>query len=125
MIKIDNEVFDVGIVSIERSVSQKKTFLGTTLDLVKHYDVQGTYYDYSVIFNTKGMNYLEYSRLYEKLTNPVEYYTVEMPYNQGKITFKANLKVGSDTLVSNYTNAKKWGSLKVTFEALEPQKVVE
>ena len=124
MIRIDDDVFNVGIVSVTRKASQKKELIGTTLDLRKHYDVEGTYYDYEVTFNVKGMNSNEYSRLYEKLTTPVEYYEVEMPYNQTTITFKANLSVGSDTLIYNYKNAKKWSSLKVIFEALEPQKVV-
>lgn len=125
MIKIDNETFNVGIVSVERQVSQNKISRGTTLDGIKHYDVLGTYYDYTITFNPKSMSLSEYDRLYEKITEPKEYFVVEVPYGQTTITFKANLSVGNDRMVSNYTNARKWGSLSVTFEALEPQKVVQ
>lgn len=45
MIVIDDVTYKVGIIKITRTASQKLESLGTTLDLRKHYDVKGTYYN--------------------------------------------------------------------------------
>lgn len=122
LITINSNTFDVGIVKITRKASQKAEFLGVTLDMRKHYDVQGTYYDYDVEFYPRAMNVNDYDSLYELLTEPVEYHTVTMPYGQGTITFDARTKVSDDSLKKNFNQMKKWSGFKVTFEALEPQK---
>lgn len=122
MITIDGTNYDVGIVKITRKASQKLENLGTTMDLRKHYDVRGTYYDYDVEFATKHMNLTAYDNLYEALTTPQESHEVTLPYGQSTITFDARISVASDVLINSFTNFKKWGSIKVTFEALTPQK---
>lgn len=122
LLVIDNNTFEVGIVKITRKASLSKESLGTTLDLRKHYDVKGTYYDYDVQFNIKAMNVSDYDMLYELLTEPTEYHTVTLPYGQSTITFIANVKVTEDSLIKNFKQMKKWSGFKVTFEALEPQK---
>lgn len=122
MIKIDNNTYDVGIIKITRKASQNMESLGTTLDLRKHYDIKGTYYDYEVELATTQMNVTDYDNLYEVLTTPTESHIVEMPYGQETLTFEARVSVTADSLISSYTIFKKWGTLKVTFEALTPQK---
>ena len=122
MIIIDNTTYNVGVVKVTRKASMKQEFLGTTLDLRKHYDVEGTYYDYEVIFNATNLTVSEYDNLYEALTTPQESHLVTLPYGQATITFYAKVSVASDSVISSYSNFRKWGSVKVTFEALEPQK---
>lgn len=122
MITIDNNSYNVGIKKITRKASQKIENLGTTLNLRKHYDIKGTYYDYEVEIATQHMNVTDYDNLYEVLTNPQESHIVTMPYGQNSITFEARVSVASDVLVKSYTTFKKWGTLKITLEALTPQK---
>lgn len=122
MITIDGVNYSVGIIKITRKASQKIENIGITLDLRKHYDIQGTYYDYEVELATQHMNVAEYDRLYEILTTPVESHMVVLPYGQSTLNFEARISVASDSLVKNFSTFKKWGTLKVTFEALEPQK---
>lgn len=122
MIQIDNNTYSVGIIKITRKASQKIESLGTTMDLRKHYDIKGTYYDYEVELATNRMNVADYDSLYEVLTTPQEYHTVILPYGQTTLTFEARVSVASDSLISSFSNFKKWGTLKVTFEALSPQK---
>lgn len=122
MIVIDDVTYKVGIIKITRTASQKLESLGTTLDLRKHYDVKGTYYDYEVELATNNLDVGTYDELYEVLTNPQESHVVTMPYGQSSITFEARVSVASDSLVKNYNIFKKWGSIKVKFEALAPQK---
>lgn len=122
MITIDGVNYSVGIIKITRKASQKIENIGITLDLRKHYDLQGTYYDYEVELATQHMNVSAYDRLYEILTAPVESHRVVLPYGQSTLNFEARISVASDSLVKNFSTFKKWGTLKVTFEALEPQK---
>lgn len=122
MIIIDGTTFNVGIVKITRKASQRIDNLGTTMDLRKHYDIRGTYYDYDVEFATKLVSIADYDNLYEALTTPQESHEVTLPYGQGTITFEARVSVASDVLIQSFTTFKKWGSIRVTFEALTPQK---
>jgi hypothetical protein len=50
---------------------------------------------------------------------------VTMPYGQDEISFKASIKTSNDSVIANYTNFRRWNGLKITFEAIEPQKVVQ
>lgn len=122
MITIDNNTYNVGIIKITRKASQKIENLGTTMNLRKHYDIKGTYYDYDVELATQHMNVTDYDNLYEVLTTPQESHTVTLPYGQSNLTFEARVSVASDILIRKFTDFKKWGTLKVTFEALTPQK---
>lgn len=122
MIQIDNNSYDVGVVKITRKASQKIESLGTTMDLRKHYDVKGTYYDYEVELATKHMNVTDYDNLYEAITTPQESHTVTLPYGQTTLTFEARISVASDNLIQSFSTFKKWGSIRITFEALTPQK---
>lgn len=122
MITIDSTSFDVGVIKITRKASQKIENLGVTMDLTKHYDIRGTYYDYEVELATRKMSLADYDSLYEVLTTPIESHIVTLPYGQSSLTFNARVSVASDSLVQSFDNFKKWGTLKVTFEALTPQK---
>lgn len=122
MITIDNNSYDVGIIKITRKATQDIDKLGTTMDLRKHYDIKGTYYDYEVELATYKMQLAEYDNLYEVLTTPQESHIVTLPYGQTTLTFEARVSVASDSLIKSFTALKKWSSLKVTFEALTPQK---
>lgn len=122
MITIDNNSYDVGIIKITRRATQDIDKLGTTMDLRKHYDIKGTYYDYEVELATYKMQLADYDNLYEVLTTPQESHTVTLPYGQTTLTFEARVSVASDSLIKSFTALKKWSSLKVTFEALTPQK---
>ena len=122
MITIDNNDYDVGVIKITRKASQRIENLGTTMDLRKHYDIKGTYYDYEVEFGTRNMSLNDYDNLYEALTTPQESHVVTVPYGQSTLTFECRVSVASDTLIKSFSNFKKWGTLKVTFEALTPQK---
>ena len=122
MITIDNNNYNVGIIKITRKATQNMENIGTTLDLRKHYDIRGTYYDYEVELATSKMRVTDYDNLYEVLTTPQESHVVTLPYGQSTLTFEARVSVASDVLVNSFTNFKKWGTLRVTFEALTPQK---
>jgi len=124
LFKINDVTFDIGIVNITRKPTIDRTSLGTTLDGIKHYKTNGTYYDYEITINTRRMNVTDYDRLYEMLTAPVDYYNVTIPYGQTEKTFRAIVKPGNDSIIQNFSTLRKWGSLKIMIEALEPERVV-
>lgn len=122
MITIDNNSYDVGIVKITRRASQKIENLGTTMDLRKHYDIQGTYYDYDVELATKLMSLDDYDNLYELLTTPQESHTVTLPYGQSTLTFEARVSVASDVLVQSFNTFKKWRKHKSNIRGINSTK---
>ena len=122
LVTIDSTTYDVGVIRITRKASQRVESLGTTLDLRKHYDVKGTYYDYDVEFYPRKMNRVAYDSLYETLTEPTEYHTVTLPYGQTNLTFEARVTTTDDVLKARFGDKTYWGGIKVTFEALTPQK---
>lgn len=122
LVTIDSTTYDVGVIRITRKASQNVESLGTTLDLRKHYNVKGTYYDYEVEFYPRKMNRIDYDSLYEVLTDPTEYHTVTLPYAQTNITFQARITTTQDVLLNRYGTKTMWGGITVNFEALTPQK---
>lgn len=112
MITIDNNTYDVGIIKITRKASMKIENLGTTMDLRKHYDIKGTYYDYEVELATNRMKVTDYDDLYEILTTPQESHIVTMPYGQETLTFEARVSVANDSLIKSFNTLKKWRDLK-------------
>lgn len=112
MITIDSNTYNVGVVKITRKASQRMENLGITMDLRKHYDIKGTYYDYEVELATNNLNLTDYDNLYEVLTTPQEYHTVTLPYGQTTLTFEARVSVASDSLIKSFTAFKKWRNFK-------------
>lgn len=108
MITIDNNTYEVGIIKLDRKASQSIDNLGSTLDLRKHYDIKGTYYDYEVEFATSRMKVADYDALYEVLTTPTKSHIITLPYGQGNLTFEARVSVAADSLIAGYTTFKKW-----------------
>lgn len=122
LFKLDGVEYD-GVVQVIRKARILKNNLGQTLDGKQHYQALGTYYDYEVTLNTKKMNISAYDSFYESLTAPVNEHTVTLPYGQGDITFAASVSIGSDSIVQNFSSFRRWSSLKVTIESLEPQRL--
>ena len=125
MITIDGIGYKIGIIKVTRKATINYENHGTTLDGIEHADPLGTYYDYEVTINTLALNVAEYDSLYEVLTAPVEYHFVTLPYGQESISFRARIKLSSDNINANYKNFRSWTGLKITFEAIEPQRQVD
>ncbi len=89
----------------------------------KNRDVIGTYYNYTLSLDTRGLAVDEYDALYEVLSAPVDYHTIQMPYGQGAITFQAYVSNVDDRLLDKSTGKALWGQMTVTFTALAPQRV--
>lgn len=125
LVVIDGICFNIMIPKngIKRSFSIADTDNSgrlTTGEMVR--DIVGTYYNYTIQFETKYLNTQEYDNLYNKLSAPVEYHTITVPYGQSMLTFKAYVTSGSDTLNYVHNGHKKWSGLSINFIATAPER---
>ncbi len=123
-VNVDGEDFNVGIVSVKRKPRKDSITLGTTLDGTIHKQGVGTYFDYEIVVATKKMNVNEYDRLYEVLSDPVAEHTVTFPYGQEDITILCDISLSDDSVIKDFNNFRRWSSLTITFNALQPSKVI-
>lgn len=86
-------------------------------------DVIGTYYNYTLSLDTRGLAVDKYDALFEVLSAPVDYHNIEMPYGQGTIAFQAYVSNVEDKLLDKSTGKTFWGQMTVTFTALAPRRV--
>ena len=119
---IDGIYYNVRIPEngIKRSFSVADTDnAGRLLDGTMVRDIIGTYYNYTVQFDTQFLSFEEYDKLYDQLSAPRDYHTITVPYGQGRITFFAYVTSGSDTL-QTMKGGNKWKGLSINFIAMSP-----
>lgn len=83
-------------------------------------DIIGTYYNYTVMFETKYLSHSEYDRLYEVLSAPVDYHVITAPYGQTTLTFNAYVTGGEDTIKRIDKSGNHWTGLSVDFISMSP-----
>lgn len=117
-LEIDGIVYNVPV----------KTDITRTADLLDKYAKRtengylkrkliGVYKNYQMNFaeQTK-LNYDEYNRLYDKLTEPVDFHTVKI----GNYTFKCYISSVSDTMYNYKDNKEYYKNLTAKFTAEKP-----
>lgn len=85
-------------------------------------DVIGTYYNYSVTIDTSFMALAEYDELYEIISSPDDFHTLEVPYGQENYTYQAYITNGSDELKRINGDKNYWGNLSFNFIAKSPKR---
>lgn len=119
MLKIDGITYDIPVVSIKR----KADFLDKYADRSESGDLKrelmGVYFNYQLqLGNT--LNTAEYSRLWDKLTEPVEFHTVTVPDENGEYTFTAYFSNVGDEVRRIVAQKNYFKSLTVNFIAKSP-----
>lgn len=125
LVSIDGTYYDIMIPEngIQRSFSiVDSDNSGRLADGSMVRDIIGTYYNYTVQFETKYMSVAEYDKLIEVLSSPVDYHTITVPYGQTTMTFQAYCTTGSDKLAHVVGGKNKWDSLSINFIAMSPQR---
>ena len=123
LVSIDGIYYDIVIPvdGIKRSFSIADTEnSGRLLNGKMVRDLVGTYYNYTILFETKYMSKEEYDNLYTKLSAPVDYHAIKVPYGQETLTFQAYVTSGNDTLKMVTNGVNKWTGLSINFIAMEP-----
>ena len=123
-LKIGNNIFRVGLVSLSRSFRIDEKYRVTTEDGRIRREIRGIYTDYAVEIGDVDQE--QYDLLIETLTSAEESQTVTMPYGRGgTVTFEAAFEGISDGI--SYIDEDDegndiyfWDNLTVTFTAFEP-----
>ena len=89
-----------------------------------HRSVIGTYYNYTIEFDTDGMDLEEYDRMYEVVSAPVDSHIITVPYGQDILTFEAYITSGEDFVkrINRRTGERSWKGLTLAFVAMRPQR---
>lgn len=85
-------------------------------------DVIGTYLVYKVTLAVPFGREDEYSRLYEKLTEPVGDHTIVAPYNQADVTINGRIESVSDTHIRRTSGDNYWMEVSFSLISNSPTK---
>lgn len=119
MIKIDGIEFNVPVIELSRKADLLDKFAKRTEDGGLQRKLIGVYFNYQLKFGTTK-NVDEYQRLWDKLTEPVEFHTVVVPDEKGDYTFKAYFSNIGDKLLRKTASENYWQDLTVNFTAQVP-----
>lgn len=120
MVIIDGVIFNIPVVELSRKADFLDKFAKRTDDGELQRELIGVYFNYQLKFDSvkNDTQAVEYQRLWDKLTEPVEFHTVTLLDEKGEYTFKAyfsNISDGKKNVYKNY-----WHNLTVNFTAQVP-----
>ena len=121
MIIIDGVTFNIPLVSLKRSAEFFDKYAKRTEDGNLQRKLIGVYFNYShklARSTTDGRTV--YQKLWDKLTEPVEFHTVVVPDEDGSYTFTAYFANISDELLMQKASENYWRNLTVDFIAKAP-----
>lgn len=116
---IDGESFYVPITNITRKADFLDKYAERTEDGVLHRELIGVYFNYQIKFGS-GCTAAEYTALWEKLTEPVEFHTVVVPDEDGDYTFTAYFASVGDTISKAKGATRFMKDLTANFIAQSP-----
>jgi hypothetical protein len=119
MIKIDEMTFDVPVIELSRSADFLDKFAKRTDDGGLQRELIGVYFNYQLKLGV-AKDASEYQRLWDKLTEPVEFHMVTVPDTVGEYTFKAYFSNIKDNLLMKRQERNYWQDLTVNFTAQVP-----
>ena len=82
----------------------------------------GVYFNYKLQLGP-GIDRTEYARLWDKLTEPVEFHEVTVPDEDGDYTFTAYFSNVADELLRKVAEKNYWKNLTVNFIAKKPARI--
>jgi phosphoserine aminotransferase len=116
MIIIDGTTFDVPVMTISRRADFLDKYAERTEDGVLHRELIGVYFNYQIQFGSTT-DVEEYAALWDNLTEPEEFHSVEVP---GAGAFQAYFSNVGDVLRKDKNASTFWKSLTVNFIAQSP-----
>lgn len=118
-IKIDNIYFDIPMVSLKRNADVLDKYANRTEDGDLKREIIGVYYNFTL---TVGVveNPALYQSLWDKLTEPTEFHTVELPDINGVYRFTAYISSVSDEYMKVKSNSASFQGLTAKFTAKSP-----
>lgn len=119
MIVIDGEQFKIDVLSVKRSADFLDKYAERLANGHLRRELIGVYFNYKLQFGP-GLDRKEYARLWDKLTEPVEFHEVTVPDEDGDYTFTAYFSNAGDELLRKKAEKNYWKNLTANFIAQKP-----
>lgn len=121
-ITIDGQYFDVPLISLKRSVDFLDKYAERTEDGDMKRELIGVYINYQMAFGTIDDDNT-YEKLFDKLTEPVEFHDFELPTTKGKYAFRGYISSVSDEVYKIKGNTAKFKGLQCRYTSKKPARV--
>lgn len=124
MLKIDENWYNVPVVSLTRKADFLDKYASRTEDGVLQRELIGVFFNYQLKLGGTA-DTAEYDRLWRKLTQPQEFHTVTVPGSGGDYSFSAYFAGVKDSLLRELPGENRWTGLTVNFIARSPAREKE
>lgn len=118
-ITIDDQVFDIPMLSIKRTASFLDKYAERTEDGDLKRELVGVYFNYQMSFGFIDDD-ATYMRLFDKLTEPVEFHDFSCPTTTGTFSFRGYVSSVSDEVEKMFSDSSKFTGLQCKFVSKVP-----
>lgn len=122
MLYIDGIGYKIDVLSVKRTADFLDKYAERTENGDLERELIGVYFNYKLQLGP-GIDRTEYARLWDKLTEPVEFHEVTVPDEDGDYTFTAYFSNVADKLLRKVAEKNYWKNLTVNFIAKKPARI--
>ena len=122
MLYIDGIGYKIDVLSVKRTADFLDKYAARTENGDLERELIGVYFNYKLQLGP-GVDRAEYARLWDKLTEPVEFHEVTVPDEDGDYTFTAYFSNVADELLRKVAERNYWKNLTVNFIAKKPARI--
>lgn len=122
MLYIDGIGYKIDVLSVKRTADFLDKYAERTENGDLERELIGVYFNYKLQLGS-GVDRAEYARLWDKLTEPVEFHEVTVPDEDGDYTFTAYFSNVADELLRKVAEKNYWKNLTVNFIAKKPARI--
>lgn len=122
MLYIDGIGYKIDVLSVKRTADFLDKYAERTENGDLERELIGVYFNYKLQLGP-GIDRTEYARLWDKLTEPVEFHEVTVPDEDGDYTFTAYFSNVADELLRKVAEKDYWKNLTVNFIAKKPARI--
>jgi hypothetical protein len=122
MLYIDGIGYKIDVLSVKRTADFLDKYAERTENGDLERELIGVYFNYKLQLGS-GIDRTEYARLWDKLTEPVEFHEVTVPDEDGDYTFTAYFSNVADELLRKVAEKNYWKNLTVNFIAKKPARI--
>lgn len=122
MLYIDGIGYKIDVLSVKRTADFLDKYAERTENGDLERELIGVYFNYKLQLGP-GVDRAEYARIWDKLTEPVEFHEVTVPDEDGDYTFTAYFSNVADELLRKVAEKNYWKNLTVNFIAKKPARI--
>ena len=122
MLYIDGIGYKIDVLSVKRTADFLDKYAERTENGDLERELIGVYFNYKLQLGP-GIDRTEYARLWDKLTEPVEFHEVTVPDEDGDYTFTAYFSNVADELLRKVAEKNYWKNLTDNFIAKKPARI--